>query len=262
MTTEKIYENEYSEEVILKDERGLYFDDDGSKIRIKKDELCIAEDEEVVVGKTYRVYIQSIIKPTPCGILGNFVKSAAFSALNSLIIENEAAEAAGEEITTVDVDIIGLMSGGLICEFDGVRGFLPAKELSNFVDDLNTLVGQTIDVVPIEVGPNQDRLVFSEKKFKKYNETKKIKEKISELNSGDIVEAEIVRITPIGFFCIVDKTLFGLVHKSEISWSFVRDPNDFGKIGDKIKALIKSVDHEKNRVELSIKLLEKNPKES
>lgn len=60
----------------------------------------------------------------------------------------------------------------------------------------------------------------------------------SEIKIGDIVEAEVTKITEFGAFAKINGQALGLVHISQISDSFVKDVNEHLKLGDKIKARV------------------------
>jgi len=73
---------------------------------------------------------------------------------------------------------------------------------------------------------------------------------------GNIVTGTVSGIEPYGFFVKFDEYYSGLVHISEMSDKFVKDPNDFVKIDDLIKTKIIEVDEEHFHLKLSIKNLD------
>lgn len=77
------------------------------------------------------------------------------------------------------------------------------------------------------------------------------------MKTGDIVYGRVTNILGYGAFVQVDE-YDGLVHISEFSDRFVRDINDFVKIGDEIKLKIIEVDEENKRLKLSYKQLHKS----
>ena len=70
---------------------------------------------------------------------------------------------------------------------------------------------------------------------------------------GKIVKGNITGIENYGIFVSLDNFYSGLIHISEISNGFVRDPNDFGKVGETIFVKIIDVDEATNHLKLSIK---------
>ena len=70
---------------------------------------------------------------------------------------------------------------------------------------------------------------------------------------NDIVEGLVTGITEYGIFVSLDEYYSGLIHISEISDNFVRDINNYVKIGETIKVKIIEVDNDECHVKLSIK---------
>ena len=69
----------------------------------------------------------------------------------------------------------------------------------------------------------------------------------------DLVEGTVVRFADFGAFVEIEDGIEGLVFLSEISTQRVRKPSDVLKIGDKVQAIILSVDENNKRIGLSIK---------
>lgn len=70
---------------------------------------------------------------------------------------------------------------------------------------------------------------------------------------GQIIKGTITGIEKYGAFVSLDEYYTGLIHISEISHGFVRDINDFVKIGDTIYVEVLDVDDEQYQLKLSIK---------
>ncbi len=72
------------------------------------------------------------------------------------------------------------------------------------------------------------------------------------LRIGDIVEAEVTKITGFGAFVKIFGQTPGLIHISQVSDSFVKDVNEYLKIGDKVKARVIKFGPG-NKIDLSLK---------
>ncbi len=72
---------------------------------------------------------------------------------------------------------------------------------------------------------------------------------------GDTIEVTVTAIQPYGAFVKVDKQYTGLIHISEISYGFVKDVEQFVKVGDKIKVKVLEIDEPQKHLKLSIKAL-------
>lgn len=156
--------------------------------------------------------------------------------------------------------------GGLIVEWQGVTGFLPASQLKaehyprvpdgdkdKIYDELKKLVGVKLLLSVISVSPKENKLIFSEKSFEE-----KDKEKlVSKYAVGDEVEGDVTGIVDFGLFLKVEEGLEGLVHISEMDWGLVENPRLLFKVGDRIRA--KVIEVKEGKVSLSIKALKQNP---
>ncbi|MDE2217861.1 MAG: S1 RNA-binding domain-containing protein [Patescibacteria group bacterium] len=181
------------------------------------------------------------------------------------MIWSEAEEAIRNK-TAFDLAVQDANKGGLILNWQGVAGFLPASQLKaehyprivdgdkdKILDELKKLVGQKISVVIISAAPKEGKLIFSEK-----SPESKDKEKIIEkYKVGDDVEGEVTGVVDFGAFIKIEDGLEGLVHISEINWSLVEDPRSLFKVGDKVK--VKIIDIKDGKISLSIKALKENP---
>ncbi len=157
--------------------------------------------------------------------------------------------------------------GGLMLDWHGVLGFLPASQLNaehyprvesgdsqEIVKKLNQLVGQKLSVTILSVNPKEGKLIFSEKGEKIGGKEKVIP---SKYKVGDVLEGEVTGIVDFGVFLKLEEGVEGLVHISEIAWSLVENPRTLFKIGDKVKAKI--IDIQDGKISFSIKALTENP---
>ncbi|MBQ9072569.1 MAG: S1 RNA-binding domain-containing protein [Bacilli bacterium] len=79
---------------------------------------------------------------------------------------------------------------------------------------------------------------------------------MSKFKKGRIVRGTVTGIESYGVFVSCDDYYSGLIHISEISHGFVKNINDFVKIGDLILVEILDVDEELGHLKLSIKNIE------
>ena len=81
----------------------------------------------------------------------------------------------------------------------------------------------------------------------------------AELSAGEIVDCTVEQIMPYGAFVRIAKNgRKGMIHISELSYSFVKNITDVLNIGDKIKAKIIKID-ERGRIDLSLKQTQEPP---
>lgn len=79
---------------------------------------------------------------------------------------------------------------------------------------------------------------------------------IADLQPGMVLEGVVTNVTNFGAFVDVGVHQDGLVHISELSSQYVKDPNDAVKAGQIVKLKVLSVDSKAKRIALSIKALE------
>ena len=80
------------------------------------------------------------------------------------------------------------------------------------------------------------------------------------LDVGSEIEGIIVNVADYGAFLELTPGVEGLIHVSEMSWSqHLRNPSDFMKVGDKMKAIILSIDRNEKKMSLGVKQLNQDP---
>lgn len=176
------------------------------------------------------------------------------------------AEKAIKSKTTLELTVKEANKGGLILEWQGIAGFLPASQLKSEhyprVEDsdkdkilkaLKLLVGKRIEVVMISALPKEGKLIFSEKD----NNPEERQEIVEKYKVGDDVDCTVAGIVDFGIFLKLEEGLEGLVHISEIDWGLVEDPRTMFKVGDKVKARI--IEIKDGKISLSVKILKENP---
>lgn len=168
----------------------------------------------------------------------------------------------GEIVTVTPYDA---NRGGLLAEYEGVRGFLPVSQLSaehyprvgssdkdEILQRLNVLVNKEIRVRILDADRKANKLIFSEKEAIKEG----LAERFEKLSVGDTVKGIVTGVVDFGVFVNVEG-IEGLIHISEISWERVSNPSDYVKVGQTVEAKIIAID--KERLSLSMKQLTKDP---
>jgi len=176
------------------------------------------------------------------------------------------AESALKKKAPIEAMIKDANKGGLIIEWQGISGFLPASQLSadhyprvsdgdkdQILRELKKLVGTKLAVTIITADPKEGKLIFSEKS----GVEKERLELVSKYNVGDTLDGEVTGTVDFGIFVKIEDGLEGLVHISEIDWALVENPKTLYKQGDKVK--VKVIEIKDGKLSLSIKALKKNP---
>ena len=76
---------------------------------------------------------------------------------------------------------------------------------------------------------------------------------VNDLNEGMEIEGVVTNVTDFGAFVNIGVQQDGLVHLSELSTRFVKDPREVIKVGDVVKVRVIKVDKETPRISLSMK---------
>lgn len=176
------------------------------------------------------------------------------------------AEEAQTNKTKLDLPIKEANKGGLIIDWKGISGFLPASQLraenyprvedsdkDKILKELKSLVGKILSVTIISANPKEGKLVFSEKEGTKEER----KEIVSKYEIGDVVDCKVAGVVDFGVFLKVEEGLEGLVHISELDWGLVVDPRSMFKVGETTQA--KVIEIKDGKISLSIKALKTNP---
>jgi len=157
-----------------------------------------------------------------------------------------------KEGKVVQVQINGFNRGGVTCDLEGLRGFIPRSQLQDG-ENHEALVGKSLGVTFLEVNPETRKLVLSERKAA-------TAARFAELEVGQLVEGQVAALKPYGFFIDLGG-VSGLLHHSSITGGALRDLREAFEPGERIKALITELDPGRGRIALNTALLEGQPGE-
>jgi small subunit ribosomal protein S1 len=164
----------------------------------------------------------------------------------------EKVRALEKEGKVVQVKVNGFNRGGVTCDLEGLRGFIPRSQLQDG-DNPEALVGKTLGVTFLEVNPETRKLVLSEKKAA-------MAARFADLEVGQLVEGVVASVKPYGFFVDLGG-ISGLLHQSAITGGQLRDLREVFDQSDRVKALITELDPGRGRIALNTALLEGQPGE-
>lgn len=174
------------------------------------------------------------------------------------------AQQALEQGRLFQLAVSGANRGGLLVDWNGLQGFVPASHLKEMprnhdprerMLELTRYIGTAIGVRLIEVDPEQNRLVFSERSSSSDLPPATV---LSSLSTGDVCRGVVTNLTAFGAFVDLGG-VEGLVHISELSWDRVRSPGDVLQAGQEVKVHVLGVNPDEGRVALSLKRLRPNP---
>ena len=167
--------------------------------------------------------------------------------------ELEKAKADDE---TIMGTVVNVVKGGVLVDVSGVRGFIPSSQLRTRESDVE--VGSKLELKILTLDAQQNNFILSNKKVYEDTAEEARKNIFSQIEAGQVVKGEVVRITDFGAFIDLGG-IDGLLPLSQLSWRWIDHPTDILKVGDKIDVEVIAVDHDKQRVSLSLKNLEPDP---
>jgi len=188
-----------------------------------------------------------------CDENGKFTLSYKKVHLAHTWAELEKVKEADETIVATVTQIV---KGGVVVDISGVQGFVPQGQLCARETICNA--GDKIEVKILTLDKSQNNLILSNKKVFETNMAETRKNVFAQIEVGQIVKGEVVRITDFGAFVNVGG-VDCLLPLSQISWKWVEHPTDLLKVGQEINVEIIDIDHNKQRISLSLKNTEPDP---
>lgn len=175
-----------------------------------------------------------------------------------------AATAVGDwssvtEGMVVEARVTGVNKGGLECDVNNLRGFIPASQAAAWrVEDLSTLLGERLLCVVTEVDPERRKLVLSRRAMIE-REREEARQKLhAELAEGQVREGVVRSLQDFGAFVDLGG-VDGLIHVSQLSWQRVQHPREVLQVGQRVKVKVRKYDPATGKLSLSLRDLAENP---
>lgn len=151
------------------------------------------------------------------------------------------------------------VKGGLICDVEGVRAFVPASQLAqHYVEKIADFVGKEMKLKIIEVDKQKKRIVASRKQVIAEETAAREEEAWSRLEEGIIIHGIVRRLSAFGAFVDVGG-VDGLIHITDLSWGRITHPSEVVKPNQEVDVKILSLDRERKRIQLGYKQLMPRP---
>ncbi|MFH2057072.1 MAG: 30S ribosomal protein S1, partial [bacterium] len=148
---------------------------------------------------------------------------------------------------------------GVFIDLGGVDGLLHITDMSwGRVAHPSEMVslGETIEVKILDFDKESGRISLGLKQLTEYPwESIEAKYPV-----GSVIDGTVVSLTDYGAFIELEKGVEGLIHISEMSWTqHIKHPSKVMQVGDKVKAMVLSVDKENEKISLGVKQMEPDP---
>ncbi len=162
-----------------------------------------------------------------------------------------------ESQENIKVTVNGIVKGGVVADFEGIRAFIPVSKLSlDRIEDCNPFLEKEIEVRVFEANMDEDKLILSAKEILKERQELSRKRKISEVEVGQVFHGVVATIKDYGAFVDIGDGMSGLVHISQISHNRIKHPRVVLEEGQEVD--VKVIDIKDGRISLSIKALLEN----
>ena len=158
---------------------------------------------------------------------------------------------------TILAKVVSTVKGGVLVDVADLKGFIPSSQLRTGTP-FEGLIDQKIEVKVLEADPKKNKLILSQRQAVAEQRDQVVDNVLASLEEDSVVKGTVVRITDFGAFIDLGG-LDGLLPLSQLSWRWIDHPTDILNVGDKIDVEVISVDHDKQRVSLSLKNLEPDP---
>jgi len=206
-------------------------------------------DEPPQLGATLEVIVQRL---------------NAEDGLYELTVPNAAVEvddwADLHEGMLVEARVTGHNAGGLECEVNRLRGFIPISQVSLYrVDDLAQFVDQRFTCLVTEANPERRNLVLSRRAVLEREQQEARRELLDSLQPGQVHEGVVRKLVDFGAFVELGSGVDGLLHVSQLAWGRVEHPREVLTEGQTIKVKIEKVNRASGRISLAYRDLLQNP---
>jgi small subunit ribosomal protein S1 len=220
--------------------------------------LTSEERQALSVGDTILVFVVQPENPEGHAVVSidRARQEKSWRRLQELHEANEVIEA---EVTNYN-------KGGLLVNLDGVRGFVPASQVTEIRGgdeaskqaDMARLIGSSLPLKVIEINRHRNRLILSERQAVQERRDVMKERLIDELSEGEVRKGRVSSICDFGAFVDIGGA-DGLVHLSELSWSRVRHPSEVLRVGQEVDVYVLGINAQEKKIALSIKRTQAEP---
>jgi small subunit ribosomal protein S1 len=185
----------------------------------------------------------------------------------SRILTMEGLGKAFSNSSLVEGVVTGKTKGGLLVDFSGVQGFLPASQIDvRGTRDMDSYVGETLTFKVLKFAAQRQgygstqgaSLIVSRRAVVEEQRSKKKEETLKYLKEDAILPGVVKNITDYGVFVDLGG-IDGLLHISDISWRRVNHPSEFFSVGDEKEFIVLKYDESSGKITLGYKQKRPDP---
>ena len=211
------------------------------------------ELEGLKVGSKVEVYLERIE-----GFKGEIVVSREKARRMSSWKRMEKAFKDEEEVSGI---ITSRTKGGMIVNIDSCLCFLPGsqidtKPLKNF--EIDELMNVPLKFLCVKLDKIRGNIVVSRRSILEKSKSEDLKNILSKINEGDVVDGKVKAILDWGAFIDLNGA-DALLHVTDLSYSRVKKPSDLLSVGETIKVKIIKIDNQTKRISCGVKQMHPDP---
>ena len=160
-----------------------------------------------------------------------------------------------------EAEVVNIMSYGAFCKLEeGVEGLVHISEMSwtKRINHPSEVVAaeQKVQVKVLEINKDKQEISLGMKQVEE-NPWERVAEKYP---PGSVIEGKVRNIANYGAFVEIEEGIDGLLHVSDLSWTKkIGHPSEVLKKGESVRAVVLSVDQEKQRIALGLKQMQEDP---
>ena len=159
-----------------------------------------------------------------------------------------------EKGTVLPVKVEGIVNGGVIAMVEGIRGFIPASQLSlSYIENLEYYLLQDIEVQVIEADQASNRLILSARNILKEKEKQAKEALLASVKIDSVLTGTVESLQSYGAFVRLENGLSGLIHISQISDKRIKAAKEVLSVGDKVDVKVIGINN--GKISLSRKAL-------
>lgn len=163
------------------------------------------------------------------------------------------------EGSIVEARVTGANTGGLECQVNNIRGFIPVSQIGLYhVDNPAEYIGQKLLCVVTEANARRGNLVLSRRALLEREKEEARRKLLAELEPGQTREGTVRKILDFGAFVDLGG-VDGLIPISQLSWERIKHPSEVLQEGQKVRVRIERIDEATGKISLSLKHPEENP---
>jgi len=147
----------------------------------------------------------------------------------------------------------------MMVEIFGVEAFLPGSQIDiKSIIDYDSYVGKTMEFKIVKINKDFNNFVVSHKAISEFDYEILKQDFLAKLEVGQILEGSVKNIVSYGVFVDINGVV-GMIHKSDLSWDIVVNPEEVVEKNQKIKVIVIDFDSNKERIALGLKQLSADP---